>query len=91
MAQQELQQVSAIDRLGSHTELKHWGGGTAAENMSIVLFKKRWSCFETESKSAPIDPDNPARENCCQKAPNKKKQEKHGVAGLVLTSKHSGW
>lgn len=35
-----MKQVSAIDWPQSHTELKHRGGGIAAENMSILLFRK---------------------------------------------------
>lgn len=43
-----MKQVAAIDRHWAHTGLKHRGGGTATENMSILLFrgkKRRWGAL----------------------------------------------
>lgn len=81
-SQQEVRQVSAIDRLQSHTELKHKGGGTAAENMSILLFRKGALLGGWKQINMAIDPGNPARQ-IALKAMNKTTKT---ITGLLLTS-----
>lgn len=81
-SQQEVKQVSAIDRPQTHTELKHKGGGTAAENMSILLFRKGALLGGWKQINMAIDPDNPALQ-IALRAMNKTTKT---ITGLLLTS-----
>lgn len=62
-----MKQVSVIDQLQSHTELKHRGGGTAAENMSILLFRKGALLEDWKQINAGYRPRQPNPVNCTQR------------------------
>lgn len=70
-----MKQVSAIDRLQAHTELKHRGGGTATENMSILLFRKRGTAGRLKANQHGYRPRQASPVNCAQRVEqnNKKK------------------
>lgn len=84
-----MKQVSAIDRLQAHTELKHRGGGTATENMSILLFRKRGTAGRLKANQHGYRPRQASPVNCARRV---EQNNKKNISGLYFIDRqHFGY
>lgn len=61
----------------AHTELKHRGGGTATENMSILLFRKRGTAGRLKANQHSYRPRQASPVNCARRVEQNNEKKNH--------------